>query len=88
MHICLGLVVEYWLFVGTYTHHSYSKLYYLCHLVSLLKLFHHPPHPYTPPAHPVIYADPILMNSMKNYKKLAKIRNYILARLVAQKLIL
>ena len=38
VHIFLCLVVEYWPLVGTWTHHRYSKLYYLCHLVSLFKL--------------------------------------------------
>ena len=35
VHICLGLVVEYWLFVGTCGPHSYSKFYCLCYLASL-----------------------------------------------------
>ena len=30
IHVCLGLVMESWLFVGAYTCHSYSKLHYLC----------------------------------------------------------
>ena len=38
VHICLGLVEEYWPLLGACTSHSYSKLWYLCHLASLLKL--------------------------------------------------
>ena len=34
-----------------------------------------------------VYADPILMNSMKNHQKVAKISYYLLAMLVVQKLI-
>ena len=61
-HVCLGLVVEYWPFVSASTRHSYSKLYYLCLLSFWLSFFHHPR---TPPAHPLIYTGPILMNSIK-----------------------
>ena len=35
VHVCLGLVVEYWSIVGASTCHSYSELYYLCHISSL-----------------------------------------------------
>ena len=48
VHVCLGLVVEYWPFVGACTRHSYSKLYSLCLLSSLIKLLPPP----TPPPHP------------------------------------
>ena len=48
VHVCLGLVVEYWSFVGACTCHSYSKLYYSCLLSSLIKLLPLP----TPPPHP------------------------------------
>ena len=55
VHVCLVLVMEYWAFVGTCTRHSYSKLYYLCHLASLFKLLP----PTTPPPHlscsPLLY---------------------------------
>ena len=54
VHICLGLVVEYCPFVGTCTCHSYSKLYYLCHLASLFKLLP-PPTPPLCPSHPPPY---------------------------------
>ena len=48
VHVCLGLAVEYWPFVGTCTCHSYSKLYYLCLISSLIKLLPPP----TPPPRP------------------------------------
>ena len=51
VHVCLGLVVEYWPFVGACTHHRYSKLYYLCLLSSLIKLLP-PPTPPPCPSHP------------------------------------
>ena len=44
--------MEYWPFVDTCTCHSYSKLYYLCHLASLLGFYHHPPYLHTPPTIP------------------------------------
>ena len=47
-HLSIGLVVEYWSFVDACTRHSYSKLYYLCLLSSLIKLLPPP----TPPLHP------------------------------------
>ena len=65
VHVCLGLVVEYWSFVGACTRHSYSKLYYLCLLSSLIKLLPPPTPPRAPPTHPLIYTGPLLMNSMK-----------------------
>ena len=46
VHVCLGLVVEYWSFVGACTRHTYSKLYYLHLLASLLKLLPPPTAPY------------------------------------------
>ena len=44
----IGFVVEYWPFVGACTRHSYSKLYSLCLLSSLIKLLPPP----TPPLRP------------------------------------
>ena len=86
MHICLGLVVEYWPFVGAYRHNGYSKLYYLCLLSSLFKFL--PPSTSPPcPSHPLIYAAPLLINSIKNWQNLVKISHYLLARLAIQKLI-
>ena len=70
-HICLGLVVEYWLFVGACGHHSHSKFYHCVILLLCFSLCHHPPHPRTPPTHPLIYTGPKLMNPMK------KIHHYI-----------
>ena len=48
VHICLGLVVEYWPFMCPCTRHSYSELHHLCLLSSLFKLLPPP----TPPPHP------------------------------------
>ena len=79
----LGLVVEYWPFVGACTHHSYSKFHYLCLLVSLFKLL--------PPSTPLLclsrpppYIHWPNINEFyeKNCQPLAK-TNYLLARLVA-----
>ena len=74
-------------FVGICTHHSYSKLYYLCHLPSLFKSFSttHPT-PCSSHAPPNIHC-PMLINSMKNHWNLTNISHYLLARLVVQKLI-
>ena len=74
VHVCTGLivVVEYWPFVDACIHHSYSKLYYLCHFAALFKLLPPPtppPHLSHPPTHPLIYFGPILMNSMKTIIK-------------------
>ena len=71
VHVCLGLVVEYWPFVGAYTRNSYSKLYYLCLLSSLIKLLP-PPNlrPSRPP--PNIHWPNINEFHQKNVKKLAK----------------
>ena len=63
-------IVEYWFFVDACTRHSYSKLYYLCLLC--LSFCHYPPHLRTPPTHPLIYTDPIFMNSMKKSLKTGK----------------
>ena len=52
VHFCLGLVVEYWLFVGTHGRYSHSTLYYLCHLASLFKPLPPPTPPHYPPTHP------------------------------------
>ena len=49
-------------------------------------LCHHPPHLHSPPTHPLIYADPMLMTSMKKLSKLVKITHYLLARFVIEKL--
>ena len=69
VHVCLGLVVEYWSFVGACTCLNYSKLYYLCLLSSLFKLLPPPTPPPCPPTHSLIYTGPILMNSMKKIIK-------------------
>ena len=82
---CLGLVVEYWPFLGTCRRHNYSKLYYCVVLLLYLSFHHHPPHPHIPPTHHLIYAGPILMNLLKNCQKLTKISHYLLARLVHTK---
>ena len=69
VQVCLGLVVEYWPFVGACTHHSYSKLHYLCLLSSLIKLLPPPtppPHPSCPP--PNIHW-PNIMTSIKKIEK-------------------
>ena len=58
---CSGILA----FVGACTRHSYSKLYYLCLLSSLIKLLPPPTPPCAPPTHPLIYTGPILMNSIK-----------------------
>ena len=73
-----------WPFVGTCTCHSYFKLNYLCPLASLFKLLPQPT-PLLCPSYPsLIYADPILMNSMKNHQKVVKISHCLLARLVVR----
>ena len=53
VYVCLGFIVEYWPFVGTCTHHSYSKLFYLCNLALWLSFYNHPPYPHAPPTHPL-----------------------------------
>ena len=73
--ICLGLVVEYWPFVGTCTHHSYSKLDYLCHLASLFKL------------DSLVHTGPILMNPFKKSSKTGENQPLSTCQLVVQKLI-
>ena len=85
VHVCIGFVVEDRPFVGARTRHSYSKLSYLC-LISLLRFCDHPHHPRAPPTHPLIYTGPILMNSIKKHKNLAKTSHYLLIRLIVQKL--
>ena len=52
-------------FVGACTRRSYSKLYYLCLLSSLIKLLPSPTPPPASPTHPLIYTGPILINSIK-----------------------
>ena len=69
VHVCLGLIVEYWPSVSASTRHSYSKLYYLCLISSLIKLLPPPTPPCAPPTHPLIYTGPILMNSIKKIVK-------------------
>ena len=91
VHICLGFVGKYWHFVGRCECHSYSKLYYLWHLISLfncmpwpippLHFFHLPLHS----SHK--YPGLILINLMKKSSKLAKISHYLLSKLVVHKLI-
>ena len=46
--LSIGLVVEYWPFVGACTRHSYSKLYYLCLLSSAFATTHPTPVPLPP----------------------------------------
>ena len=62
-------LVEYWPFVGACTRHSYSKLSICVLFLLCLSFCHHPPHPRTPPTHPLVYTGPILMNSMKKTGK-------------------
>ena len=69
VHICLGLVVEYWFFVGASTHHSFSEFYYLCLISPLFKLLPPPIPPCAPSTHPLIYTGPILIHSMKEIIK-------------------
>ena len=85
VHICLGLVVEYWPFVGACTRHSYSKFYYLCLLSSLIKLFPPPTPPLRPSCPPPnIHWPNINEFHQKNHKKLAKTSHCLLVRLVVQ----
>ena len=81
VHVCLGLVVEYWPFVGAYIRHSYSKLYSLCLISSLIKLLPPPtppPRPSCPP--PNIHWPNINEFHQKNRKKLAKTSHCLLVR--------
>ena len=85
VHVCLGLVVEYWPFLGACTRHSYSKLYSLCLVSSLIKLLPPP----TPPPHPScpspnIHWPNINEFNQKNREKLAKTSHCLLVRLVVQ----
>ena len=88
VHICLGPVVEYWPFVGACTHHSYSKLCYLYHLSSLLKILPLPTPPPCP-SHPPPYIHWPSVNEFqeKIVKNWWKTSHYLLARLVLQNLI-
>ena len=81
LHVCLGLVVECWSFVGACACPGCPGRYCLCLLSSLFGLL---PLPRAPPTHLLIHTGPILM---KNYKKLVKISHHLLVRLVVQKLI-
>ena len=85
--VYLGLIVEYWPFVGAYVCHSHFKLYHCDILLLSFSLCLHPSHLCAPPVYSLIYANPILMNSMKIPSKTSKINYYLLARLVVQKLI-
>ena len=83
--VCLGLVVEYWLFVGACTRHSYSKLHSLRLISSLIKLLPPPtppPRPSRPP--PNIHWPNVNEFYQKNRKKLAKTSHCLLVRLVVQ----
>ena len=83
--LSIGLVVEYWPFVGACTRHSYSKLYSLCLISSLIKLLPPPtppPRPSRPP--PNIHWPNINEFHQKNRKKLAKTRHCLLVGLVVQ----
>ena len=88
IHICLGLVVEYWpLWVHVDITGTLNPT--ICVILLLcFSLCHHHPTPAPFPFNPLyVYAEPILMHSMKNHQKLVKIGHYLLARLVIQKLI-
>ena len=74
-HVCLGLVVEYWPFIGAFGHLSHTKRYHCVILLLCFCLCHHSPLPRDPPTHPLIYTGPILMYSMK--KLLAIISHYL-----------
>ena len=76
VHVCLCLVVEYWIFVGACTHHSYSKLYCLCHLASFFKCLP-PPTPHRHPSCPLLYIRWLNLHE-RNYQKLSKISHYLL----------
>ena len=54
VHICLGIVVEYWSFVDACTRHSYSNYTICVFFLLYLSFYHHPPHPCTPSANPLI----------------------------------
>ena len=85
VHVCLGLVVEYWPFVGACTRHSYSKLYSLCLISSLIKLLPPPTPPPRPPHPPPnIHWPNINEFHQKNRKKLAKTSHCLLVGLVLQ----
>ena len=76
--INLGLVVDYWSFVSASTRHSYSKLYYLCLLSSLIKVLPPPtppPRPSRPP--PNIHWPNNNEFLQKNSKKLPKTSHYL-----------
>ena len=74
-----------WPFVGACIRHSYSKLYSLCLISSLIKLLPlptPPPRPSRPP--PNIHWPNINEFHQKNRKKLAKTSHCLLVRLVVQ----
>ena len=88
VHVCLGLVVEYWSFVGANTRHSYSELYYLYLISSLFKLLPPPTPPPQPSCPPSNIHWPNINEFHEKYRKeLAKTSHYLLVRLVVQKLI-
>ena len=67
-HMPIGLVVEYWPFVGTCRHPSHSKLYHVCRHASFLPL---------PPLTPPPYIHWLNINEfhekiVKNWQKLSK----------------
>ena len=57
-HVCIGLVVEYWPFVGACGRHNHSKLYHCVILLLCFSLFHPTPHSCIPPTHSLIYTGP------------------------------
>ena len=70
---CIGMLA----IVGTCTHHSYSTLYYLCHLASLLKLLPPPTPPLCSSHPPLIYAGPILMKKIVKTSKTKPLATYL-----------
>ena len=48
-HTCLGLVMEYWPFVGACERYAHFRLYHCVILLLCFSHCHHPPHPCAPP---------------------------------------